>query len=171
MQCATHPQVETYTRCSKCEKAICYRCLVETPVGHRCRDCAQMRKLPAFTLTPLQAMQAVGAAVGLSFGAGIAWALIDRIGFLFLLVVGAVGIGYVISEGVSIAANRKRTPALSVIAGISALVSFFIGNVLRYVFWTDAPFSFALDHAFYAPLWGVLSAILAIGVAVSRLRQ
>ena len=46
LHCAAHPQVETYLRCGRCETPICPRCLIQTPVGSRCRDCAQIRKLP-----------------------------------------------------------------------------------------------------------------------------
>ena len=144
--------------------------MVETPVGYRCRECAQLRRLPAFALSPLQSLQSVGAAVVLAFGAGVVWAIADRINFGFVLVIAAVGIGYGISEGISVAANRKRTPSLPFMAGASAVVSFFIGNVLAYLFWTSAGLSTALGHTFDFSLWGLLSAILAAAVAVSRLR-
>jgi Zn-dependent protease len=40
MACAAHPAVESYLSCGRCERAICARCLVHTPVGSRCGDCA-----------------------------------------------------------------------------------------------------------------------------------
>ena len=173
MQCATHPQIETHIRCSRCDKAICYRCMVETPVGHRCRECAQIRRLPVLTLSPVQLLQSIGAAIALAFGGGIVWAIAHRLNFGFVLVIAAVGIGYVVSEGISRAANRKRAASLPVMAGASAALSFFIGNALFFLFWTSASFSFALRHMADIDLfgiWGLLSAILAVGVAVSRLR-
>src|SRR5205809_3343408 len=41
MQCARHPQVETFVRCGKCDQPICPDCMVSGPVGVRCRECAR----------------------------------------------------------------------------------------------------------------------------------
>jgi len=51
MQCATHPNVETELACSRCGKAICARCLVHTPVGARCRECANVRRIPTYNVS------------------------------------------------------------------------------------------------------------------------
>lgn len=37
--CANHPAVETSLRCNKCEKYICPKCAVRTPIGYRCKEC------------------------------------------------------------------------------------------------------------------------------------
>jgi len=37
--CYRHPQVETGLRCNRCNKFICAKCAVRTPVGFRCPDC------------------------------------------------------------------------------------------------------------------------------------
>ena len=171
MQCDTHPQVETFTSCNKCDKAICYRCMVQTPVGFRCPECAQVRKLPAFTLTTLETLQALGAAIALTVAAGVGWAVIERVGFLFIIVAAGFGLGYAISEGLSYATNRKRAPSLQVMAGAIAIVSYFLGNVFLYLFFTDFGLSVALDHTFDITLFRFLSAIIAGSFAVSRLRQ
>lgn len=172
MQCATHPHIETFIKCSKCEKPICYQCMVETPVGYRCHQCAQLRRLPQFTAGPTIWLQAVAAAVALAFAGGILWAVIKDFGGFggFLLILAAIAIGYGISEGISRAARGKRPPSLAIIAGVSAAASFIVGNVLLYVFFTNVPFSFALRHAFDASIWDALAALLAVGVAYSRLK-
>src|SRR4051794_30384093 len=74
--CASDPAVETYLRCGRCEKPICPRCLIQTPVGSRCRQCAQLRRLPMFVLGPLDYLKAIGAALGVSVACGIAVALV-----------------------------------------------------------------------------------------------
>ena len=173
MQCATHPQIETHLRCSRCSKAICFRCMVGTPVGYRCRECAQIRRLPMFILSPMEHLQATGAAVALAFLGGVVWAILREapVGFFaFLSILTALGIGYAIGEGIGFATNRKRATFLQVLAGASALLSYIIGNVLAWVFWTDLPFSVALNHAFDGSVWRLLSALLAAAMAVTRLR-
>ncbi|HMN28815.1 MAG TPA: hypothetical protein PKE45_11750 [Caldilineaceae bacterium] len=41
MYCANHPDVETLLRCNKCNKPICMKCAVQTPVGYRCKECVR----------------------------------------------------------------------------------------------------------------------------------
>jgi DNA-directed RNA polymerase subunit RPC12/RpoP len=38
--CARHPNTETVLKCAKCVTPICPKCMVHTPVGIRCPDCA-----------------------------------------------------------------------------------------------------------------------------------
>src|SRR5919206_3470939 len=62
--CASHPRVETYLRCGRCDRPICPQCLVQTPVGARCRDCARIRRLPTYDVPPRFLLR--GAAAGLA---------------------------------------------------------------------------------------------------------
>ena len=39
--CANHPGVETSLRCNRCNKLICPKCAVRTPIGYRCRECVR----------------------------------------------------------------------------------------------------------------------------------
>ena len=39
--CAFHPDVETSLRCAECDRYICPRDMVATPVGYKCRECAR----------------------------------------------------------------------------------------------------------------------------------
>lgn len=171
MKCATHPQTETYVKCSRCEKAICPACMISTPVGYRCRDCAGIRTIPRLNLRLAFLLRAIAAAVGLVFAGGLVWALVYQTGFLMLLIVAGAGVGFGIAEGVSRAAGRRTSPLLPYIAGVSAGLSFFAGRAMLYLFFTDLGLSFALDQALnIRDVWPILAALLAVGVAVGRLR-
>ena len=74
MKCAAHPNVETNLACGKCGIPICPKCLVQTPVGARCRDCARVKRLPTYQITPLQYLKAAGLGLVLAIAIGIAWA-------------------------------------------------------------------------------------------------
>jgi len=39
--CNRHKKVTTRVRCGRCEGAVCPKCMVYTPAGVRCRDCAR----------------------------------------------------------------------------------------------------------------------------------
>ena len=163
--CATHPNVETYLRCGRCDTPICPKCLVQTPVGARCRQCAHLQKLPLFSVSPTYYARAAGAGLGLALAAAAVYAMIvitvPITSFLALM-----GIGYLVGEGVSRSVNRKRSRALQVIAGLSVLLGFVLsGSVLGLLF--------AGELIFVLPRVNIYTLIgLAIGVllAVNRLK-
>jgi hypothetical protein len=131
MQCATHPDVETNLRCGKCGKPICPRCMVQTPVGARCLDCAKLYKLPTFRVTPKYYLIAAGTALGMAIACGLIWGTIlslVRIGYLNFLL--APGVGYAIGEVVGLSVNRKRGTGLAIVAGTGVVISYVIGLFL-----------------------------------------
>ncbi len=130
--CARHPRVETRLACSKCETLICPQCLVQTLVGARCPDCAQVRGLPTFELDVATYARAVGAGVVLAGVTGVVWGLIffDLFRLPFLPWVAAIGIGYLIGEGISTSVNRKRGRYLQYIAGACMGLSFVVAGLV-----------------------------------------
>ena len=154
MRCATHPDVETNLTCGKCGKPICPRCLVQTPVGARCRDCAKLKRLPTFEVAAPLYLRAVGTGLGLAVALGIAWGFVsDLIPFIYLgLLIGA-GVGYAVGELVALSANRKRGLGLAVIGGFCVALSYFVSTFLSGV------------H-----LFDLLAVALGIFIAVGRLR-
>ena len=127
MRCAEHPDVETSLRCGKCGQPICPRCLVETPVGARCKDCARLYVLPTYRVTASYYLRAALAALLTAVVGGVLWSLVDRlIPFFYLNLLLAGGVGYGIGEVVSLAVNRKRGRGLAVIAGAAVIVSYLV---------------------------------------------
>ncbi len=163
MRCATHPDVETNLRCGKCGKPICPKCMVQTPVGARCPDCARQYKLPTYRVSSGYYLRAVGAAVGMGAVCGLAWGVIANLirGFIpFILSFVIAGIvGWGIGEVVGLAVNRKRGRGLATVGGAAVVLAYLV-----------KVFVFGLP-----PLGLVLLidlAALAVGVytAVSRLK-
>ena len=162
MQCATHPSVETGLACGRCDRPICPRCLVQTPVGARCRQCAGVRRLPTFELSPVYTARGVGASLAAGAVVGAVWAglLSHNLGvvgyFVFFV---ALGIGYAVGEAVSWATNRKRGPVLQGIAVVGVVEAYLLRNLL--------------EGTAVIPsndLWGYILVAVAAIVAVGRLR-
>ena len=136
MKCATHPNIETNLRCGKCGKPICPKCMVQTPVGARCRDCAKLHKLPTFNVSPKFYLRAISTALGMAIVCGVTWWVVGSIllrylyyiPFVFNLIM-AVVIGYAIGEVISRSVNRKRGTGLAVVAG-TAMVLCYLVNIL-----------------------------------------
>ena len=161
MRCATHPDVETQLRCGKCGKPICPKCLVQTPVGARCRDCARLYKLPTYRLSASHYLRAAGAAAGTGVVLGLAWGFVSNyISFFYLNLLIAAGIGWVIGEVTGLAVNRKRGLWLAVIGG-AAVVLCYAADVFIFGFMPGIGLGLAVD---------IVSVIVGISTAVSRLR-
>jgi hypothetical protein len=163
MRCATHPEVETTLRCSKCGKPICPMCLVQTPVGARCPDCARLRKLPTFRISTRHLLIAVATGLGMAIVYGLIWGLISSfLDFFYLNLLLAAGSGYAIGEVISLSVNRKRGLKLAVIAGIAVAISYLIS-----VFppWGDT-FAFSILRL----VLDLVGVAIGIYIAVVRLR-
>jgi hypothetical protein len=132
MQCATHPSVETELTCSRCGKPICPRCLVITPVGARCRECAQLRRLPTYQVGTPFVLRGLGAALAAGAAIGALWAFLFpyRVGAFIGLFLG-LGLGYAVGESVSWAANRRRGPVLQGLAVVGVLVAYAVRNLVE----------------------------------------
>jgi hypothetical protein len=164
MRCATHPDVDTNLRCGKCGKPICPKCLVQTPVGARCRDCARLQKLPTFHVTSSYYLRAIGAAVGMAFACGAAWWAIRAVmGIPYLNFLLAAGFGYAIGEVVGRSVNRKRSRGLAITAGAAVVLSFVISIFPPWGawFWWFSGLSLAIS---------LLAVALGVWVAVTRVR-
>lgn len=124
-RCARHPDIETGLRCGRCETPICPRCMVMTPVGARCPDCAQLRRLPTFDVRPRHYAAALAAAVGVAVAIGVAWSLlpIPRGSAAFLL--GLLS-GVAAGEAVSRVVNRKRSRGLKAIAALAVPLTLWV---------------------------------------------
>ena len=132
MQCATHPSVETELTCSRCGKAICPRCLVITPVGARCRECARLRRLPTYQLGAAFVMRGLGAALAVGAAVGAVWGFLVpfNVGVFIGLFLG-LGLGYAVGESVSWASNRKRGPTLQGMAVVGVLLAYAVRNLVE----------------------------------------
>ena len=90
MYCAKHPDTETSVSCGRCEAAICTRCMVHAPVGVRCPDCAQVRRLPTFEVSGIYLARGIGTGLVLGLLGGAAAALLSWLVPVFMLVIVAI---------------------------------------------------------------------------------
>jgi len=162
MQCAAHPSVETELACGKCETPICPKCLHYTPVGVRCRSCANLKRLPQYDLSVVYMARGLGAALAVGAFTGAIWGIIP-FGFLGLLI--GLGAGYVIGEAVSIATNRKVGTRVQVIASVGVVLAFVIRSALLI-----SLRNWEIADILLNDMFGLLAFGLAIVVAVGRLR-
>jgi hypothetical protein len=167
VKCATHPDVLTTLRCGKCGKPICPKCLVQTPVGARCRECARLYRLPTFRVSGQYYLRAAGTALGLALVFGLIWGFLKSYLGGFGLVISLLfgyGIGYAIGEITGLAVNRKRGRWLAVIGSLAVVITFGIAALVEFIRF----------GSFYLSGYPNLITIAAVGfgiyIAANRLR-
>jgi len=149
VQCARHPEVETALRCSRCDTPICPRCLIQTPVGARCKDCARIGKNPIYTLTTGAALKAAGASIVGGIVMGLIWGFVlmpFTFGFLSIFV--GAGLGWVFTRLLEVVTRRKRGPYV---------VGFAVMGIA---------IAWAMQPLFFVPLGFALYGLVAAAVAV-----
>jgi hypothetical protein len=125
LRCARHRDVETFLRCGRCETPICPRCQILTPVGARCRTCAQVKRL-ALVVKPKELLRAAGMGVAVAMVGGVVLAFVP-----FLSLLGLAFIGFAVGEAVSVGANRKQGVELGVLAVACLFVGYALSPFLR----------------------------------------
>ena len=167
MQCEAHPSVETELACGKCERPICPRCLYHTPVGVRCRECANIRRLPQYEISLVYLLRGLGAALGVGVAVGGFWGLFlpYSLGFFFGLIIG-LGLGYAVGEVVSLATNRKSGPPLQAVAVVGVVTAYLLRSVILAARFEPVGIVDVLTN----DTVGYIAVALALFVAMGRVR-
>lgn len=159
--CAKHPKVTTYVRCGRCDAPICVDCMVDTPVGKKCRACAQ-RRTHLEESTAGQVLRAFVITTAFAVPAG--W-LMYAVPIFYIM---PFIYGGVVGEVALRAGKRSRSTAMQVATGLAAL----IGSVAGYAPEMLPFFRSGLPPAALMIGFGIPLAMAAVGtvIAVSRVR-
>lgn len=160
--CNWHPETETRLYCSQCGKSICTLCLVQVPVGIRCRECGRPEKLPTYDVQPTYYFRAIGVAFAVAVVSGVLWLMLNSAlgGVPLISSLLGLGVAYAIGELVSRAVNRKRGVGLAWIAGGAMVLAYLIsGGIFQ-----------LLSASFINVLFSLLFLAVAVYTAASRVR-
>ena len=155
--CFWHPDTETGLSCSQCNKSMCTRCLVQAPVGIRCRDCGKAVPLPTYDVQKGYYARALAVGIAVAVIGSVVWILGVMLfgGIPFVPSLIGMGIGYGAGELISLSVNRKRSTGLALIAAGSVIGAFLIT-------WGATPFNFGI--------FGLVMIIVGVLIAVQRVR-
>ncbi len=177
LRCANHPNVETHLRCSRCGKPICVKCVIQTPVGGRCRPCANLKKAPILVVSPARYAKAAAFGLGAALIGGVIWgSLGGAFGLSFLLL---FLLGYVVGEAVSRGADGRISRGLAAMAGAYTLLAVLVGRVgiVLMSMPSQVPFDTRLNAALniglnsiFGNIMQLIFVVLAVVIAVSRVR-
>ncbi len=169
LYCARHPKKETGIRCGRCDDPICPDCLVHSPVGMRCPNCARVNRVPTYDVTTPFLIRGIAAGVATALVLGavffVAAPLLFRLVFvgvpilntilpyLYIVIISAVG--FAIGEAVSLATNRKRGTKLKLVSAASMLLA-------------SVPMTYAFPAAAYGMLYLFIGLALATWFSIRR---
>lgn len=167
--CVNHPNEITFVRCGRCEAPICVRCMVDTPVGKKCRACARNRSHLTES-TPQEVALAFIAATAVAIPAG--WVMQT----IRIMPLSAVIYGWLIAEVALRVGKRRRSVAMQVATGVAAFVG---GAVASPGLWMALSMLLRGSRDEMPPLvahpssllFPLLSILIGVGFAVFRVRS
>ena len=128
--CAEHSETATNLRCSRCDKLVCPECMVQAPVGIRCREHGQPTKLPTYDVSTGFVVRGVAAGVGIGVLGGVILGVVgaftDLLYYPYVFTLAMVGVGYLVGEGISRATNKKRGQPLIIAAVVGVVLAFLV---------------------------------------------
>ena len=155
LTCANHPSRETTLRCNKCDKPICTKCAVLTPVGYRCPECVRGQQKVFDTSTSIDFVLAGGIAFVL---VALATAVLRFLGFWGLFLSPVVGGG--IAGIIQWAVRRRRSRRLPLVAAAGGAL-----GTIAYISLSVFPISFLPNL-----LWPLAYGVIMIGTMNYRLK-
>jgi hypothetical protein len=166
-RCARHPSVETVVSCGRCDRPVCPRCMIFTPVGVRCPSCAQLRRLPQYVLTPRIYARVIPGALLLALGIGFLLSFAyPGLGFL-----GGIVVGYLVGTGLRRVSGYKQGREMEIVAGATVVLT-VLASSMFYVVRAGGRLDAALRFAVSGQSLGVnvLGIVAGVYIAVQRLR-
>ncbi len=130
--CQRHPAVESALRCGRCDTLICPRCLVFTPAGTRCPDCAKLRRPVMYELGITHYLRAAAVTILLGVAMGVVGVFLVPVragGFLFLAlaIFGGSALGGAVAEALTRATRGKRGVPMQA----AAVVTLALADLVR----------------------------------------
>lgn len=141
--CIRHPDTSSNLGCSRCGDLICPQCMVQSPVGARCPDCATIGQAPIFRATTTEFSTTVLLSMAGAVGFGIAYGLVVWILWVLPLgfMIGNVAASFIIALGggpvgeyVRRVGKYKLDARLRIVAAFTMFAIWIIGFFVASIF-------------------------------------
>ena len=145
--CESHPTVETWMRCNKCNRHICLKCAVQTPVGYRCKPCVRVQQNVYFNAKDQDNLIAFAVSCLIALivtpVVGIIGNSLYFYGFYVAFIAGP-GAGMLLAEVIRWTVGRRRSRALRYVVAGGITLGVLMGVALAFLLadqalWLDAP--------------------------------
>lgn len=162
--CYRHPNRETGLRCYSCDKPICIKCAIHTPVGYRCPVCIHEAEEAFFEATALDYILAALTSFILSLIGG---SLASILGFWIIFI--AAGMGTLVGRVAFRVASRRRGRHMALVVGamvvLGGLTPPLISFLIRLL--SGVPFLAAIS---FSLIWSLVYVALATATAYYQVK-
>jgi hypothetical protein len=166
--CANHPNRPTTLRCNHCEKPICSRCAVLTPVGYRCKECVKGQQ-NVFETAQRRDYLIVFLVAGL--GVGLSMFVVRLLGYWMLLVGPLIGTGLADLTLRAVRGRRgRRLPLAAILGGVAGTLPHLVLPLGGLVLSLASGAGGNILAVLLGMLWPVAAAVLIIGAMYVRFR-
>lgn len=126
--CYKHKSQTTSLSCASCETGVCIKCVIHTPTGIKCKNCANLKRIPTFVVSPVFFLRGfISISITLIlFIIGLYFFLLYIQSGLFIVLLSIIFLGFLIGQILSFSVNRKRGNSLKLLS----IISFLIGIIL-----------------------------------------
>ncbi len=129
--CEVHPDRETALRCNKCDRLMCTQCVVQTPVGYRCRECVRQHEDTFYRAANADYAIGFAVAAGLSMVAGFIMAAINaQVTFIILALIVGFPAGAAVAGAAMRAVQGRRGRRTTEIVTAGTVIGGFLGAAL-----------------------------------------
>ena len=166
LTCTFHPKVETRLRCNRCGKPICIKCATHTPTGYRCPECIRSQQKIFVTTKWFDHVIAVAISGVIAF-LGSLFAV--NLG-IYLMILIAVGAGYLVVWTVKKAIKNRRSPLLKYVMTVSA----FLGSIIPVIGILIRDFRYygtILGGGLYSIVWYLVFSVILSAYVYYQLRN
>lgn len=115
--CFYHPNRETTLRCNRCDKPICTRCAINTPVGYRCKECIKEQQSIFYSAVWYDYILALIVTIPL---AALAAFIIPGVGWLTIFV--SPFAGTIVAEAVRLVTRKRRGRWLPLVVSLGIIL-------------------------------------------------
>jgi MFS family permease len=125
--CAVHPDRETSLRCNKCDRYMCSKCAVQTPVGYRCRECIRQLETKFYNASDIDQMLTFAVCAIIT---GVLAAIVQAMGipiFIMLILGLPLGGGFVAEAALRLTQRRRGRNSAYIATG-GVLIGGFAGG-------------------------------------------
>jgi len=133
--------------------------MVQTPVGARCKSCANLRRPVIYSVSPALLVRGIAAAAVVAVVVGVLWGyLLPRSAGIFgiFIFLPALGYGWLVAEAMGRVTNRRRGVSLQVAAAASCVLVYLIHNLVA------SPHTLLPQNDLYGYIFVVIAAVVSV---------
>lgn len=163
--CYTHKNTETRLSCNNCGKLICPKCMINSAVGYKCKECADKSTSHIEKVNLKEFILAFLSGFAVAVITGFIWNFLNTYGLFVDLLVAYI-VGFCISRAITKVIGTKISKRIQILAGLLTVMGMFFNPILA----TKGVNTLLLSINYLQQPIGILALIIAVWAAVRHFK-